>query len=452
MNRPSREEAGARREYWDRVARGYRRRLFLGWWAASFLKGLWILGLAAAVGFLLVRSQGHGIGPGLSVLGAALALLALLTFLSARRKQLSPERTWFHLDIALAMRGALTGAAEGVGPWPPAKAIDGKLPAWKAASLTRPITVFAASLLVALFVPFAPRSSAQFVPAEKPQSWQQTEALVDRISRENLIEETAAEEIRRQLEALAALPPEEWFSQSGLEAGDALAGSTQRSLQQLEQDLRLARSLLDTARQTALTDPGAAEALEQLFEQTLRSLEQNPLPLDEEMLERLRQLAPSAMQALSDAEWEALSRQLRERNEALRDASGRSLEEALRSHQQRLQSELQLRRDRGTPTRGPGAAPLEIGENPPIATRERPETLPKSAAEGADPAESIAESQAPHEIDSNRWTGPLPQGGAARHDGGSRATWSERVTPNERTSLKAFFRNAPEVPAVSGAE
>jgi len=429
--------------YWHRRAAGLRSRFNFGWWLHYFLQWLTLLSVVFAAAVVWVRSSDHSVILLLAAFGAALLLSGVICWIRARPRFLSHQEALIRLEFDLGLQSRLTSAAAGISAWPQPEKHRMPLIRWNATRVGPSIAACIGVIAIALAIRI-PGESVTVTPAQEPESWQELESLVELLEETELVQTVERERLEEGLQQLRQLPPEDWFSHEGLEAGDSLLQSTRSGTDELRRNLELASSLLETARQQELPlDAETAAQLNEVFEKTLEALATGQLAINEELLEQFRQLSPSQLRELSQAQWQEIQKNAQAALQNAAELNGRSLEESL-ANMRKLSESLTLHLPGGV-DRGPGEAPLDLSKSPKEISESRPSALPNASDDAPLPGDRITTRSSEPETSDTPWAGPVASGGSASTAGGSRATWSQGITPQEQESLRKFFRSeSPE--------
>src|SRR5690606_22906675 len=210
------------------------RKINFGWWLEMVSTPLVTAGLVGAFTLLLLRRQLPETPSWIfgASGGAMVALIAAIAWLRARKRFETPEQSMVRIEAAMHLRNALSAARAGVTPWPslPPK-VDVGLD-WRWPRVIIPPLAAVAFLAAGILIPVA-TGAAQGQALEEPLAWGKIEADLQRLSQEEVIDESHLEETKRQLEELRKQKEEEWFSHSSLEATDALKKQHQSDIRQL---------------------------------------------------------------------------------------------------------------------------------------------------------------------------------------------------------------------------
>lgn len=448
------QEAAA--QTWRALARRTVRRLNAGWWWQRLSPLLVVGGLGFAVAIVILRTLGHPFasGPELPATGGGLLLAAGAgAWLLARGHFLKERDGLVRLEDRLRLRNALSTADRGIGPWPesppPADATEVGW-RWHWPRVIAPVAIAALAVTAALLIPIA-RVDAVAPPPSEPLAWAQMEDWMELLQEENLIEEAAVGEVKEKIEELRRQPEEEWFSHGSLEAGDTLRQQLQQQIGDLGADLALAER--DLAALEHYGDQMGEETREKLlaeYDQALQNLALSGLPLNPELMNALKgvdpkQLAQGRMSGMSPEQLQQLRESLQQAAQACRqcDRPGTGQGDGLPAMAEGDATLLEALRKqpfgRGGINRGPGEAPLALGESETDLKTNRIEGVQNADFSKAAPGEVLGLGQTGHEIDPTR-TGPAAAGAVGSVGQGGDAVWRESLMPGEKAVLKKYFQ------------
>ena len=325
---------------------------------------------------------------------------------------------------------------------------------WSWRWLGAPVAAAAACLAAALFLP-VPQDADAALPMTPPLAWEQMDSWLEKLEAEKVIDQAQLEELKQKLEELRAQPERDWFGHQSLEATDSLEQSLERSVDQLGRQLdRAERSL---------------NALENYSDQLTRHRRTRLPPTSS----RPRRAALERTQARSGIDEEVVGDRSQEPEVGL----GRTTEGASRGARKaegRLQELSGGRGQNGKPgflgdgegeddeqmaalmkliaeqdgaeganpgnggvTRGPGAAPLTLGDEESKLGTKNQEAVENPDLSRATPGDLIGLGEQKHDVDQTQ-IGPREAGAASTGQGGEQV-WKESLTPDERAVLKRYF-------------
>ncbi len=420
--------------YWTAAGRRVARRVNAARWAEWAVPGAVLWSIAAGCVALLARREGWP--PGAVALGLGLGLAAFWLMAAVRmwRRRFSLAQAWVRLEAVLGLHNRLSSAAAGVGPWPGPLPVESGL-RWRWGRYGVPLPLGVAFLVAACLTPL-PRGTGPTAQAsvEEPLSWSEVAAALEHLRKETLTEPEKLAALEEKLASLRARPQETWYTQSSLEAGDALHKEAASGLSRLERQLQEASAALSQAAASGSPESRAEWA------QTLAALEQGSLPLEAGQLEKLRQFQPGKGGGPSQEQMQQMLSELRAQAAKGSQALG-STEAALAALEaaaKGVRSELAQGVDGGV---GPGGGHEEIPWKlePEAPLPAAPAALPEGG-ERAALGDVVRQHRQKPEEPATPATGPMEGGATANPGSGGEAVWKNDLTPAERAALRRFFR------------
>ena len=413
-----------------------------------------VLGVAGGGGLLLIRRyfpEVMGWQMGVAV-GVALVVTGVIGWGTVRRRFETPERVMVRVESAMRMRNQLSAAQAGVTPWPE---VPGKVDAgvhWNWKRVVVPPLASLGLLACGLWLPVSAVVEAEEVGHDEPMAWSQIEADLERLGRDELIDETQLDEVRKKLEELREQDEEEWYSHSSLEATDALKEQFSSDVTRLERDLRKAdRTLGEMERRAGKMTEAQKQSMMNQFDEALRGLEDGALKPNPELLNQLRQFDPQNMGQL-DAEQ---MQQLRENLQKAGQAAGEAAEGQGQGQGEEWLDELLDGEGDGEGGQNPNGPPGPggrggVGKGPadpaggvlgkasdPLETGEL-EALEAEDLSRAMPGDLLQLQDGKHQLDES--ASRVQAGGAIEDAGaGGDRVWRDRLDPAEQRALKQFF-------------
>ncbi|MBI4820131.1 MAG: hypothetical protein HY791_27900 [Deltaproteobacteria bacterium] len=460
--------------FWGREARRLAWSASFGWWLEAFAPAFAVLGALDAALILALREGGRGVGGGVLLGAAGVVAIGIRAYVRARPRFLEVPDALAELDWRLRLDNQLSSALAGVGAWPSPSRWR-PVVTWRLRGAGLPVAAGLAIVALALRVP-TPDSDRNVAPAFQPAAWAQIEGAIERLDDERIADPRALETWRARLAELESKPAREWYEHQQLEATDTLSEQLDRALTRLANGLGDAKSALTErqasarglgaertaapgdaagrrlsgtgpgdgpATQTPATQrPGASERLRKL----MRAMEASRLPLHPDLRRQLDSATESP--AMSQQELEQLIARLEEGQRTALNMRSQSASRQLDEIAERVaggpsdgeRPTTQNRSAHGTGSgRGPGTAPLLIGEVKTAHDGKPEEVFGKEKAKAAlgDPA---GLSQSEHTVDPSEYRGPTRAGAIADRGRGGEATWSDSLSPDEQEYLKRWFR------------
>lgn len=422
------------RDYWLRTAGRLRRRVFAGWWWTFAAKPLVLGSVLAALGVAAVRYYDGPWAPAWLLVAAVPPVSALAGFVRARRRRLSWTDALSRLDVAYGLHHRLVTAHTLDAPWPPPPADDA--PAPRLPVHWRPAGIWPPPLLVLLMLGSAAWLPIRAVEPETPvvrqalRDWERIETVVEQLRAEAVVREEALRRIEEPLDALRRKPSEEWYRQGSLEATEHLRDHLDRHVQELHRHLEQAAAMVDTAatRRDTLTRETLAR-MQQGFEELLTALEHGALALDEDLLQRLKEIDISDLGEISLAELRELELSL---GEAC-DAAGQCAA---------LLAVAGTVPGAGGPMDTPDGAtsPLTLADQETRLEQAVPEAVSNPDLQRAALGELLGVREGAHDVEPAAYAGPSAAGEAATPGGAGEVVWRQSILPSEQSVLRAYFQ------------
>jgi hypothetical protein len=415
------------RTFWLGQARFVALRHNAARWLDHFLPVIVGVSGFAAIVLLLLR-QAHlatrmawwGFG------GMALAS-GVVCLLAGRRHFLTTAQALVRLDDVGRLHNRLTSAQQGVGPWPPGvKTRDAVRWNWRRIGGLAALSAFliAAAAMAPLSV-----VKGRDTPSEQPIGWNQMDSWLQTLQDSKLAEPEAVQKLASQLDELRAQPPEKWYDQSSLEAGDSLRQQTEAALRALQQDLQKAATVVSGA---ANGDPSRAELkeMEASLQQAVEGLEMGNLPLNKELLKDLKDFKPGSLAKLNPEDLKKLQQRLREGTKTCEHCLGPS-----------IAKDGEPRPGKPTCKGGGGeTAPLWLKEDKTNLDTKTAESVSNTDVSRALPAEVLEVTATAPDVKPKASEGAIDGGSSQSKGQGGEAVWRDSVTPRERELLQRFFK------------
>jgi hypothetical protein len=450
---------------WLNHAARTRRKINAAWWIQAFSPLAVGIGVAAFAVVFYLRSQGQAIVPwqAVAAIAGAAAMAALAAFLWAARRFYSTPECLARIEYSMRLNNALTAAAHGVAPWPPAQPAtaikDGFL--WRWQWILVPAILAVACLALAFLIPVRAPDSVDPTPIPPPLATQQAEKLIQELKNEKLTRKEDLDKFQKAIDDLKSKPGQEWYSHSSLEAADTVRESLKQSVADLGQNMKKAAEGLKKmdALGDAATEAQRQEAAEQ-FSKALKGLETGGLQPNKELMEKLQKIDPKDLaRQMNPEQLQALQNQLQNNAQKCKDCAGQgqsggsemgSDEENLRKmlsdsgngpggEGEQEEQENQADLGGGSPERGPGEAPLALTKKQSETNSskvERPETRDYSRAA---PGDLLGTADGEHTVDKTD-RGPQEAGAISNTGEGGDALWRENLLPSEKRLLKRYFK------------
>lgn len=418
--------------FWRREAGRTALRHNLGWWLAYFLPGAAAVSAGQACVLLMARFSAWptaGIWVGF---GAVLVGIGAVAGVRAKPRFLPVSGGLVRLDAELKLHNRLSAAEAGIGAYPSRRPVDDGL-RWRWLRVAAFVGGSAALVATAAWLPL-PAPGAQKIALEKPPAWTETAEWIETLDESDVVEPEAIDKVRAQLDELGAQPEDAWYGQSSLEAGDALREQMSQSVAALQRNLQAASHALASA-QGSDPDASLAErnALARSLGNAIDGLESGNLPLNPELVGKLKNVDLSRVRAIDPRQLRELRDRLAKGTKACAACVGVKNGEAMIAG-------ARLPEGNGGVDRGPGSPPLGRKPLPTNLHTEATEGLASAGMEQAMPGELLGiEKSAPPPAATVPPT--LATAGAISSVGrGGKVVWKNDLTPAEREMLERFFK------------
>ncbi len=443
--------------FWQQAARRTARKVNFGWWLERFAPALVIVGVLAFGTLLFLRSREVVLDARwvAGTLGGAVAVAAVVSWLLVRGKFIGEGAAMVTLEARLHLNNALTTAREGRAPWPPEAALVDDGLRWSWQWFGTPVLAAAACVATALLLPIRP-AEANALPPEPPLAWPEMQSWIEQLQATQTVDEKQLEELQEKLDALRNQPEREWYAHKSLEATDSMHDSLKNSLEQMGNQLDAAQKSFNALQKHS--DELSADTKDKLaaeFQAALAGLQANELKLDPELMKKLSQIDPKSLKSLTKEQAEQLKEAMKKCEGACKSCAGGGKEGGkpgflgdgegqddaeMAELMKLLEGQGEGEGDkpgRGGVSRGPGAAPLFLGENESRLGTNNQEAARNPDLSRATPADLIGLGDKKHEVDTSA-VGPQA-GGEGSGGAGGEQVWKESLSPAERAVLKRYF-------------
>lgn len=446
---------------WTAQARHVARKVNFAWWLQRFSAPLLLSSLVGTALLLWFRRQYPQIGtaPCLLAIAGVLCLIALISWLIARKNFETPAQSLVRMEAAMRLRSGLSAALAGVSPWPalPDRVHAGLRWHWQRVWIppVAALLLLAAGLLIPLHRLLPPK-----LPPDEPQAWERTESELAKLEEEKVVDEEYIEEVRKKIEDLRAQDPEEWFSHASMEATDNMRKEHKSETKRLEREMNQAAKTLETLQQNPQLGDKEKARLANEFEQAMEGMKNGAMKPNPALMEQLKGLDPKDLGKLTPEQMQQLQQNLKKNAEQLQGEGQQGeggqgeewLDELLAdgSHpgdkgQGQGQGEGEGESEgegegpgKGGVNRGPGHDPnllgkasqeLETGDMQGLKATDLSKSLPGDLLELQD---------GKHDVDQS--ASKASAGGDVSDTGkGGDRVWKESLDPQEQKALKKFF-------------
>lgn len=409
------------------------------WWLQRFLPLFLGLNLVSAVAVIYARQQDWAPGRIAAVYFAVLGVLGLIALGLAWKRFLNQRDGLLRLEEHLGLKNSLSAAREGVIAWPPLPA-ESSLPyQFRWGNVTTPISVSAILLILGSLIPVdRVEAHATVVSPDQPIAWEELESWVEELDENEVVEETALQELQQKLDELRKQPAESWFTQSSLEAGESLRDQTQQDMQKLAEEMLKTSALLDAMRQAG-EQPFSqeAKALEAALQEALKGMEMGTTPLDAEFMEQLKQMGNCQACKLTDLKkYKLIKAKLDKDGKLVAMMSGLDGEEL----DKMILMACEMPGSGGI-DRGRGDAPLTAKSDESRLTPASMEGVSNEDLRNAALGETLAiQDRAPEDDEAGEVYGVKASSGSNSLGEGGDVVWKNNLSPEERKLLEQYFQ------------
>ncbi|MEM1059339.1 MAG: hypothetical protein AAGK14_08830 [Verrucomicrobiota bacterium] len=443
----SQDQAAKTRARWLAAAGSLQRRVNFHHWLSRLLPVATAVCAVFACLLLWVRSEEMATQPWWGAFAVAMVLAAAGAVWLSRKSWISRDEALVRLESEHRLHNQLSAAQEGVMPWPevPATLNDGFRLRYQRVLV--PPAAAAVFLLAASLVYLPAKEVETPAPVAAPRAWEEAQRMIDQLKEEELFAQEQLEQYENKLDALRDQPQQEWYEHGSLEAGESLKSDMRNAVEETARNMEWAEQTLNEMQKEAEKDEGSLEELSPELQQATEGLEMGDLPLDQQTLQQLKQMAQSINpRELSQEQMEKLKQKLREGTQTCQNClgEGQGLAEALRNAEQvRRKRPGEKGDEEGPPggiTRGPGHQPLALMQEPSDAENNRLEKVDNTDLSRATLGETQALEARQHRTDPSTYQGPTSAGQVEAKGSGGETVWRDSFTPEENQVLQKYFR------------
>jgi len=424
-------------------------RWFVGFvgWVDRAIPILIAVNLVACCAVLFARAQAYPV----ALVGQAWLAGGLLASIAAAFVAWLGRPSVFdallRMETALRLDNRLTTAQAGLVRWPPPRETKG---GFYRVRFRRQIWAFIASAGIlgasALIPAGEPELQLLADEASPPLALAEVESWIERLKEEDFVEERAVDELRESVEALKERPPDEWYTAGAMEAAENLNERTADALKSLARDLQPTSALLSGAPELP-PDLAASdlERIQEVFRESVASMQSGALPLSSEMLSQLGQVDFQNLGRMDPKELEKLRDRSEHWAQACKGMTEMTDEEAeqLRQYCESLWQGGAGERERasapGGIQRGRGDAEMSYSRFRSDERTATTEGVSNTDLGNAAIGDTVRTTISDQKEDASTFGGPQ-QGGTVDSPGaGGEAVWIDRLTPAERKVLRGHF-------------
>jgi hypothetical protein len=444
----SAREASSHQDQWRVISKRVARKVNVAWWLETLSAPLLVVAVVGAAALLAVRRGVPDLEPWIpaAVVGGALGLLALGCWVRAARRFERAEQSLVRIEAAMRLKNSLSAALAGVAPWPPpVERVDAGI-AWQWSRLVVPPLGALLLLSAGMLVPMKARGSAGSDAPEQPQAWKQLSAELDRLTKEQVVDEKYLEDTRKKLGDLKSQEEEQWFSHPSLEATDTLKKSHRAEADRVERELgRAEKALGDLERNAGTSNQAEKNRMMDEFDQALQSLRNGAMKPNSGLLEQMKQLDLKNLSKMSPEQMQQLRETMKKNAEAMKEAAGggEDWSDELLAGDGEGEGEGECSGEgegpgQGGVNRGPGHDPKLLGREKDRAEIGKLTGLEAKDLSRAAPGDLLELQDGEHDVDQS--ASVITPGGSTEATGkGGDRVWRDSLDPAEQRTLKKFF-------------
>jgi hypothetical protein len=437
-------------DQWLAISKRVARKVNFAWWLETLSAPLLVAAVIGALGLLMVRRGYPEVEPWMLVAAVAgmIVLLGVGCWVWAARAFERSEQSLVRIEAAMQLKNSLSAARAGVAPWPPpVERVDAGL-AWQWPRMLVPPLGALLLLGAGMLVPMKSRGSAASDTPEQPQAWKQLSAELDRLTKEQVVDEKYLEETRKKLEDLKSQEEEQWFSHSSLEATDTLKKAHRAEAERIERELgRAEKALGDLERNAGASNQAEKNRMMEEYDQALQGLRNGAMKPNSGLLEQMKQLDLKDLSKISPEQMEQLRENMKKNAEAMKDSQGKGAGEDWSDELLAGDGEREGDQEGGEEGEGPGEGAVKRGpgHDPKVlgAEKNRSDIGALTGLEAKDlsratPGDLLELQDGEHDVDQS--PSVVTQGGATEATGkGGDRVWRDSLDPAEQRTLKQFF-------------
>jgi hypothetical protein len=421
------------RDFWLGAARRLALRRNVASWSDAFVSSVPGLTVTAALVLLTLRLMGLP-GPELRLfwfsLAGVLALAAVVCAAIAGRRPFTFAESLARLDEVGQLHNRLISAHAGIGEWPGRKPGIRDSVQWNWTRLSVPVLIGGLLLGAASLVEL-PKVTFSARPTEEPIAWTQIESWLKTLEQAKVLDQPSLDKLKEQVDDLRRQPEQDWYSQSSLEAGDALQEQTGQSLRELEENLEKSAELMTQALQAGEMPASQLQSLSTSLKDVAQGMLSGNLPLNKELAGKLRDFDPSSLKSMSLEQMRALQQRLNDGAKVCSECVGPHPAEGGTATKEEVPS---------GPPWGGGPAPLGLDDQAENLHTKRLEGASNEDPSRAVPGEVIAIAKGRHNVDKTTQAGVVEGGAISSAGEGGDAVWRDSLTPDERQVLQKYFK------------
>ncbi len=327
-------------------------------WLSRVVPKLFFLLAAVALAELLRREMHAAPRFVAAFLLLGTAMVCAWAWLEARRHFCTAGQALVRLETVLRLHNRLSCAEAGIVPWPRASQEgidDGYHPNWK--QILVPVLAGIVFLCAAHLIPvYGLKAAGASGAISEPPDFAQVQNWLNALKAADVIEPDKLQDLQTALDKLRQRSPQDWYTQSNLEAADSLKELMEQSMNSLEQGLDQADQSVQTMQAGQQGSAGSMQAMQEKLSQAADNLASGNLPLKRELVDSMKG-SGSSDKKLSASQMADLQKRLAQGKAAAQTASkmnggfGEEMAAAMAAADGRLASQRTATRSAGRPRR-----------------------------------------------------------------------------------------------------
>ncbi len=307
--------------FWVNTALALKRKVLFARALQTFLPFFFWLSVPIAAGILICRNFSWPIWWCWPILGVFAFTVGIWSWWRAWIYRYTTKDALVHLENALELKSSLSGAAEGISPWPEPLPTKSVTPRWRYSKLVFEPLLMIFLFLFAFLCPLPPQLNADFGFREPPPALRIASSLVEEVEQESLVEPAVLEDIKKQISDILRQPESKWYEHTSLEAADNLRNTLQSGIGELRSALETAQTALENVAQFSNLSESQLRDLQKSLSEAAETLESGALPLNSTLAQKLGGLQLQHIQNLTEEQKMELIDRLREASKACRASS-----------------------------------------------------------------------------------------------------------------------------------
>jgi hypothetical protein len=244
------------------------------------------------------------------------------------------------------------------------------------------------------------------------------------------MEPEAFKKLRDDIDQIRQQLPDNWYSQSSLEASDTLREKTEQALKSTLNNLQSSDKTIAAATTLVHSSaPSELKALNDSLQESLRGLEMGGLPLNKELLGDLKRIDMTKLKQLDASQLSKMREKLKAGIRVCEKCVGPS-----------VRAGKEVTGQSGGKGGGGKTAPLTLKQAPTNLRTNQSESISNDDLSRAALGDALAVNKGQHEVRKTALKTPLAGGSIGSTGQGGEAVWRASFTPEEREMLQRYFK------------